>query len=35
MKATIIDPWTWYEITKNFQEQANITFDEALDIIYN
>ena len=35
MKATVIDPSTWFEIVTELEKQLNITFEEALEIAYD
>lgn len=35
MKATVIDPSTWFEIVIELEKQLNITFEQALEIAYN
>jgi hypothetical protein len=35
MKATVIDPSTWFEIVTELGQQLNITFEQSLEIAYN
>ncbi|MGH4140092.1 hypothetical protein [Clostridium sp.] len=35
MKATVIDASTWFEIVTELGKQLNITFEQALEIVYN
>jgi hypothetical protein len=35
MKATVIDPSTWFEIVTELGKQLNITFEVALELAYN
>lgn len=35
MKSTVIDPSTWFEIVTEIAKQLNVSFEQALDVVYN